>query len=68
FFHQTDEIMGQIWQFLNLNTIAPPPHIRYNIGTYPPVKQEIKQQLKGFFTTYNQKLSDYLQQKFSWQE
>ena len=47
--------------------IAPSEHIRYNIGTYPPVQQEIKQ-LEDFFAIYNQELSDYLQQKFSWQD
>ncbi|MEL6439876.1 MAG: tetratricopeptide repeat protein [Cyanobacteria bacterium J06621_8] len=67
FFHQTEKIMPQIWQFLNLQAIAPPPHIRYNVGSYPPVDPAIINQLQEFFVPYNQELSDHLNRKFSWQ-
>lgn len=67
FFYQTEKIMPQIWQFLDLPAIAPPQHIRYNIGSYPPVEQAIIKQLQEFFQPYNQELSDHLNRKFSWQ-
>lgn len=67
FFCQTDKVMQRVWKFLDLPAIAPPRHIRYNIGSYPPVNQEIRQQLQEFFQPYNQELTTYLERKFSWQ-
>lgn len=66
FFQQTEQIMQQVYRFLDLPAIAPSQHIRYNIGSYPPVNQEIKQQLQEFFQPYNQELAEYLKQQFSW--
>ena len=68
FFKQTDQVMQQVWQFLNLPAIAQLQKIRYNVGTYPPVSQEINQQLQEFFQPYNQELARYLKRKFSWQQ
>ncbi len=67
FFHQTDQVMQQVWEFLDLPAIAPPRNVRYNIGSYSPVNQEINQQLQEFFLPYNQELATYLDRKFSWQ-
>ncbi|MEM8672553.1 MAG: tetratricopeptide repeat protein [Cyanobacteria bacterium P01_G01_bin.67] len=67
FFAQTEQIMQQIWQLLGLPSVSPPQHIRYNLGTYPPVKQEIKKQLQEFFAPYNQQLFAHLNQELSWQ-
>ena len=67
FFDRTGRTMEQVWQFLDLPAIAPPKHTRYNVGSYPPVSQEIQQELKEFFQPYNQELFAYLQRQFSWQ-
>lgn len=66
FFQQTDEVMQQTWQFLELPAIASSEHICYNVGSYPPVSPKTKQQLQEFFAPYNQELAAYLNRKFSW--
>ena len=66
FFEQTDAIMQQVWQFLGLPAIAPSQHIRYNVGSYPPVSPKIEQELQKFFTPYNRELAAYLNRSFSW--
>ena len=66
FFQQTNEIMQQIWQFIELPEIASSEHIRYNVGSYPPVSSKTKQQLQEFFAPYNRELAAYLNRKFSW--
>ena len=67
FFERTEVVMQQIWQFFDLPAIALPQHIRYNVGSYPPVCQQIERQLQEFFAPYNQELAAYLNRNFSWQ-
>lgn len=66
FFEQTEAIMQQVWQFLDLPAIAHSPHIRYNVGSYPSISQKIEQQLQEFFAPYNRELIAYLNRSFSW--
>ena len=67
FFSEPTEIMKQVCEFLNISERQLDKHIRYNVGTYPPVSSEIKQKLQDFFVPFNQELEDYLGRKFNWQ-
>lgn len=66
FFARTDETMQQVWQFLGLPAIALPECICYNVGSYPSISPEIKQQLQDFFVPYNRELAAHLNRSFSW--
>ena len=66
FFEHTEVVMQQIWQFLDLPAIALAEHIRYNVGSYSPVSQQIERQLQEFFAPYNRELTAYLNRSFSW--
>ena len=53
-------------EFLNL-----PPHQlenyeKHNSGEYPPVSEELYQQLKDYFRPHNQRLAEYLGKDFGW--
>ena len=66
FFENSASIMNNIWQFLQLDCYSCPTYIKYNVGTYPLVAYEIKQELEKLFKPYNQKLEEYLGKKFNW--
>ena len=67
FFERTEVVMQQIWQFFDLPAISHLQHIRYNVGSYSPVSQQIERQLQEFFAPYNRELAAYLNRRFSWQ-
>ncbi len=66
FFEETATVMEQVWQFLDVPPQTQKQHIRYNVGSYPPVTPEIKQRLQEFFIPYNRELEEYLGRKFNW--
>ena len=66
FFSNTARVMKQVSKFLAISELQLDKHIRYNVGTYPPVTSAIEQKLKDFFTPFNQELEEYLDRKFSW--
>lgn len=67
FFEDTGLIMERVCQFLGVSYQSLDRHIRYNVGTYPPVARETKQKLQEFFIPYNQELEEYLDRQFNWQ-
>ena len=66
FFENTAFVMNDVWQFLQLDCYSSPDYIKYNLGAYVPVADEVKQELEELFKPYNQKLEEYLDIKFNW--
>ena len=66
FFSDTARVMKQVCEFLAIPKLQLDKHIRYNVGTYPPVTPEIKQKLQDFFVPFNRELEEYLGKKFNW--
>ena len=66
FFQDTGSIMKEVYQFLGLPDQESDRHIRYNVGTYPSVAEDIREKLREFFIPYNRELEEYLGRKFSW--
>ncbi len=66
FFENPAKIMKQVFQFLELPEVINKKYHRLNIGSYPPVEEEMRQKLTEFFHSHNQKLEKYLQMKFNW--
>ena len=66
FFEDTQTEMERVWQFLQLDCYSSSNYMKYNVGAYLPVANEIKQQLAQLFQPYNQKLESYLGVNFNW--
>ncbi len=66
FFENTASVMNDVWHFLQLDCYSSSTYIKYNVGNYIPVADEIKQELGRLFEPYNRKLEEYLNLKFNW--
>lgn len=66
FFEDIPTIMKQVYQFLGISYQSQEQYIPYNVGTYPPIAIETKQQLQEFFIPYNRELEEYLGRQFDW--
>ena len=66
FFENTASVMKDVWHFLQLDCYSSSTYIKYNVGNYIPVADEIKQELGRLFEPYNRKLEEYLNLKFNW--
>lgn len=53
-------------EFLNLPSHQLENYEKHNSGEYPPVSEELYQQLKDYFRPHNQKLAEYLGKDFGW--
>ncbi|ELS05437.1 tetratricopeptide repeat protein,sulfotransferase family protein [Xenococcus sp. PCC 7305] len=66
FFDCPGKIMELVFQFLELPKVINNQYHKLNIGSYPPLEEDIRQKLTEFFHIHNQKLEEYLQIKFNW--
>ena len=66
FFANLPHSMQQVFEFLDLPNIQNNHYQKYNVGAYPQVKDDIREQLTKFFTPHNQRLEEYLQMDFNW--
>ena len=66
FFENTERVMQQVGEFLNISYQTSERHIRYNVGNYSPVTSQIRRKLEEFFVPFNRELEDYLGRKFDW--
>lgn len=59
--------MNQVYDFLGL----PYNQLRFyrnsNVGSYSPISDNLRSQLKEFYRPYNQQLEEYLGMKFDWE-
>ena len=60
-------VMQHILKFLDLPDYQIPDYQKLNIGSYPDIKDSIRQKLSNFFRPHNQKLEEYLGMKFNWE-
>ena len=66
FFSHPAKFMAETFQFLDLPVVDRDKYQKHNVGSYPQVTSEVKQQLKDFFVPHNQKLAEFLNTNFSW--
>lgn len=67
FYHYPAETMVQIYQFLDVPIHHLGQYPVYNVGSYNnKIDSELYQQLYQFFEPHNQKLENFLNQKFDW--
>jgi hypothetical protein len=59
-------VLNQVLEFLKLPNYQLSQYGKYNLGEYPAVTPEIRQQLQEYFQQYNQQLEEYLGVKFNW--
>ncbi|MGD1808312.1 tetratricopeptide repeat protein [Dapis sp. BLCC M126] len=60
-------VMQQVLKFLDLPDYQIPDYQKLNVGSYPDVKDAIRQKMSDFFQDSNQKLEEYLDMKFHWE-
>jgi len=60
-----DSMMG-VFDFINVSNTLNNSYKKYNAGSYPQPKVDIRKQLRNFFTPHNQKLEEYLQMDLDW--
>ena len=63
-FINPDRTLTKVFEFLGLPAYQLTHYTKYNSGEYPPISQEIYQQLQAYFKPHNQKLETLLAQKF----
>ena len=66
FFSNTNQSMQEVFAFLDLPNIQNHSYQKHNVGNYPPVADNIKNQLGDFFAAHNQRLEEFLQKDFYW--
>lgn len=60
--------MKQVYRFLDIPDYQMPEYHNYNPGSYPPIPDNLRHRLVEFFRPHNQKLEEYLDMKFNWDE
>jgi tetratricopeptide (TPR) repeat protein len=65
-FREPRSIMTKVFQFLNVDFYDSNKYNQYNIGSYPKVADELKQNLQDIFQPYNRQLEEYLKSSFNW--
>lgn len=58
--------MNEVFEFLDLPPHESDEYIPYNLGDYPPVNEEIYQELAEYFRPHNRRLSELLGKDFYW--
>jgi tetratricopeptide (TPR) repeat protein len=66
FFHEPRSVMTKVFQFLNVDFYDSNKYNQYNIGSYPKVTGELKQNLQDIFQSYNRQLEEHLKSSFNW--
>ncbi|PSF39486.1 sulfotransferase [Aphanothece hegewaldii CCALA 016] len=65
-YNQPQKILSQTLNFLEISNHSYSSYIIHNQGSYPPIKEELKQFLNNFFKPYQEDLENCLNLKFSW--
>lgn len=60
--------LTQVFEFLGVPDYPLPEYRNYNPGSYNPISDDMYQTLAEFFRPHNQKLEEYLDMKFNWDE
>jgi hypothetical protein len=66
FFHKTQEILGQVFDFLGLEEWQPKKIKPLNTGRYSKIDAKTKEFLDSYFKPHNQRLYHYLGRDFDW--
>ncbi|MBL1208609.1 sulfotransferase [Geminocystis sp. GBBB08] len=59
--------MKQVYDFLGLPHHQLSFYRNSNVGSYSPISDNLRSQLKEFYRPYNQQLEEYLGMKFNWE-
>jgi hypothetical protein len=65
-YNQPNNVLNQVWEFLQLPSYQLTQYDKYNSGEYPEVSPEVRQQLQAYFQPYNRELEEFLGEKFDW--
>jgi len=60
--------LSQVFEFLGVPDYPLPEYPNYNPGCYNAISDDLRQTLAEFFRPHNQKLEEYLNMKFNWDE
>jgi len=58
--------VNEIFQFLGVKPYQLKEYKKKNTGNYPPISKSMRKILSNYFQPYNQKLEEYLDRKFDW--
>lgn len=68
FYANPADTLSQVFEFLGVPDYPLPEYPNYNPGCYNPISDDLRQTLAEFFRPHNQKLEEYLNMKFNWDE
>ncbi|NEP04403.1 MAG: hypothetical protein F6K25_10800 [Okeania sp. SIO2G4] len=60
-------MIERVFDFLNLPNYQIPDYQKLNLGSYLPISKSLHQKFTNFFRPYNQKLEEYLEMTFDWE-
>ncbi len=66
FYTNPAQSLTQIFKFLDLPDYSLSEYKPYNARSYPEIDDELQENLKNYYTPYNQALEDVLEMKFNW--
>jgi tetratricopeptide (TPR) repeat protein len=67
FYENTEVVMKQVFNFLELPEHKLDKYIKVNAGSYQPIGKDLRKTLGNYFQPYNKQLEDFLGMKFNWQ-
>jgi tetratricopeptide (TPR) repeat protein len=65
-YEKPNQIVKQVFDFLELSNYQLPEYPKVNVGSYSPISEELRKILAEYFQPYNQKLEEDLGIKFNW--
>ena len=66
FYQNPSQVLKQVSDFLNLPYVEIDCYQKYNASSYSALKPDTRQSLINFFKPHNQRLYEYLGEKFDW--
>ena len=66
FANNTDEVLNQIFNFLEIKQVKIKDTTKHNVRKFPPMEQKTRDYLIEFFKPYNESLYKLINEKFDW--
>ena len=66
FANNTDEVLNQIFNFLEIKQVKIKDTKKHNVRKFPPMEQKTRDHLIEFFKPYNESLYKLINKKFDW--
>jgi len=66
-YSDSEKVVNQVFDFLGIPNYQLLSYDKYNVNSYPNIDPIIRKQLQDYFQPFNQKLTDFLGQDWSWE-